>query len=279
MTLAERGAVREALLQKKITWQQTLEAITASRAKPWQTKEWDAIKSKHIKQCCEQCGSTEKPTLHHLRQPVGFAIIHRVVRYRFLETYKEEHLIHRTEMAPVERNACPRCSATSLYQMKTGDRRWKCHGKKNGRECWHEFLTPATVLALSSEQKKARSQEWRSQRDAYYADFLAAYEDQIGTEAVLLSMQEHDRYMSMEDTATFCKKCAFLWDMKGLKLCGICRQRYHLLMSRCCAQCDTQHQKLCSICGHRYHAIGYPTCFNCRRDLKLPSRADVTCPE
>lgn len=52
--------------------------------------------------------------------------------------------------------------------------------------------------------------------------------------------KNHERYMSGKDTVTFCKKCAFLWDKHGLKLCERCRENYH-----------SQDYIVCKQCAHR----------------------------
>ncbi len=132
MTLAEQEEVKKALLRGEITWRQALDGITKSLVKPWETKEWAELRSRHIKQYCEQCNSEKDLTLQHLKQPISFASLRRIVHNHFLEEYKEEHPIHAAEPPPVKRDACPRCSSTAIYHMKTGDQKWKCHGKKMG---------------------------------------------------------------------------------------------------------------------------------------------------
>jgi len=51
-------------------------------------------------------------------------------------------------------------------------------------------------------------------------------------------------YMSGEGTATFCKKCAFLWDMKEMMLCGNCKTKYHHFRYSTCFDCISEDRKL-----------------------------------
>ena len=43
--------------------------------------------------------------------------------------------------------------------------------------------------------------------------------------------------MSGEGTATFCKKCAFLWDVKEMRLCSSCEEHYHHFKYKTCFNC------------------------------------------
>jgi hypothetical protein len=52
------------------------------------------------------------------------------------------------------------------------------------------------------------------------------------------------RYMSGEGTATFCKKCAFLWDMREMMLCGNCKTKYHHFRYSTCFDCISEERKL-----------------------------------
>lgn len=43
---------------------------------------------------------------------------------------------------------------------------------------------------------------------------------------------------------TLCKKCAFLWDMKGVRLCQLCKRRFHAHKYRRCAECGAKHMQM-----------------------------------
>lgn len=61
--------------------------------------------------------------------------------------------------------------------------------------------------------------------------------------------QVGSRTMSTEDyvtgkgTKTFCKRCAFLWDMKGLRLCRECGKRFHAHRHQRCFECHQRGQQ------------------------------------
>lgn len=48
-------------------------------------------------------------------------------------------------------------------------------------------------------------------------------DEYIFKKALSEAFTEHDRYLTCDDTTTFCRKCAFLWDQKNKKLCLQCK--------------------------------------------------------
>lgn len=181
--------------------------------------------------------------LQHLRQPRPFRLLCAEVREPLLERYRADHPFIRTAHQPVDRPACPRCSSTAIRRLKRAAHPWKCASKVRGRTCGFEFDTPATVKALTPEQKHARSAEYEAFYAAAREEFDKLYRDEIGKQAVLLSIEEHLRYLSLEDTSTFCKRCAFLWDRKSMRLCGDCREGWHALHLSRCRKCSTAEKE------------------------------------
>jgi len=60
------------------------------------------------------------------------------------------------------------------------------------------------------------------------------YGEEMRTIAVLKGIEVHKRYISMEDTKTYCKRCAFLWDRKRLKVCDVCKEMLIPLLMHAC---------------------------------------------
>lgn len=69
MAEIDQLAIRAALLNGEITWQQAIEALTAS-PKPWHTRAWKEKRDTLIRDECQQCSSRQPPkVLQHLQQP------------------------------------------------------------------------------------------------------------------------------------------------------------------------------------------------------------------
>lgn len=262
----DQGEIREALLANKMTWQEALEAITSRKGKPWQTKGWDALRNALLKDHCEQCGCGDPPlVLQHMWQPASFNELCAHVRAPLWELYKQEVAVAIEELEPEERDGCPKCGSTAIRFRKraSADIAWCCAGKKGQRVCGHEFGVPRRVRAYTPEQQRiisTRKQEAYAKR---FEDFQVKFGDQIGREAVLISIELHQRYMSGERTKTFCKKCAYLWDVKQQTLCQVCKTNYHTFYETKCSVCDVDRFKLCSRCGRHRHSRKYEVCYEC----------------
>jgi len=57
----------------------------------------------------------------------------------------------------------------------------------------------------------------------YETQFDNKYSGTIGKETVIEYLNQSRENLSFKYTTTFCKKCAFLWDHKGMRLCVIFR--------------------------------------------------------
>jgi uncharacterized paraquat-inducible protein A len=64
------------------------------------------------------------------------------------------------------------------------------------------------------------------------------YGDEIRKGAILKGIQEHKRYMSLENTQTFCKRCTFLWDQKRKKVCDVCKENLIPIVMHACYECQ-----------------------------------------
>ncbi|MFH1227002.1 MAG: hypothetical protein V1701_03740 [Planctomycetota bacterium] len=207
--------------------------------KPWVTKEWKEMRKKLIKDKCEQCGGTEKLTLQHLKQPQGYSVIWRTLAQTMFEEW----------MSKIDKDS---------LQKKVNDI-WEYMDNKLPEIVADERLTKRKRNAWKKniEQRDEHTLKW-----ALFKLFKAENKSEISAKAMEKAQESHKQYMSGQNTATFCKKCAFLWDMKGQKLCPKCKIHYCYIFLPECDICSGK-AKLCDKCKKNYHSIRYPTCFNC----------------
>lgn len=234
--------IKQALIEGKLSPQDAMKMLTSNSRRPWHTKEWRQQRDKLIDKQCFQCSSNDGiMVLQHLWHPKKISIIIRAVRWQHKEDYEKLHpkppVQLPPEPEPVERPACPSCNTTNVYQRrKMAD--WRC----NSTKCGHIFITPATKQALTLQQRLEYGQLLRNAyRQAYSKweeEFSKAEGDKILTDALLISIKEHERYVSCQDTVTFCKKCAFMWDKKYCKLCPVCKKHYTSFMYPTCYACS-----------------------------------------
>lgn len=232
--MMDQSSIKQHLENDLIFWEDALSLVTSKKSKPWQTKEWKKKRDELIKDYCEQCGTKQGPfVLNHLSKRIPF----RSIRYRiyrkyweiFSSKYKNEIKFPKT-IKKIERPCCPYCSSLRIYYFKT-KLFYTC------RQCNSNFQNPDYVSEYSSEDKKKiagiKAKFYKSKYDL----FLSKYKDIIYKEAVLESIDEHLDYITFNNTATYCKKCAFLYDIRDLKLCKICKSKYHRLKYDSCINC------------------------------------------
>lgn len=240
-------AIKERLSSDEITWLEALKLLKGM-PKPWHRKEWKIARDKLIKPSCERCDTSEGiMVLNHLQHPPSHsAIVNELCRKTGLDiqdfkdalSYKYNKLISKVPMAT--RECCPKCYSTAVTYRKKADN-WRCSGSKTirGRKitCNHVFNPPATKNDYSLAQKREISKI----KASWYQEASVNFDgekDKLAKPAVMLSFECTKRYLSFVDTETFCKKCAFLWDQKGMAVCRQCKHSYMpRYMDNICACC------------------------------------------
>lgn len=208
--------------------------------KPWHKKEWREMRDQRIGDRCEQCDSTDGPFvlqhfLHERPEPPSKSAIISEMMYEY----------HAYPKPTTQRLACPRCMKISIRSRRNKKPTWCCI------KCTYEFDEPIKVNApVSNKVGKDDYARWVKGRGKARNDFKTTHKDEIGQRygAAMADYEKekqasYDRYLSGEGTATFCKKCAFLWDMKGQRLCVKCRKNYHPFAYDHCYDCLPQSRK------------------------------------
>ena len=204
--------------------------------KPWQTKEWREMRNRTIGDRCEQCGSTDGPfVLQHFshdrpKPPSKRDLVWDMMR---------EHGSY-PPRPTVQRQACPQCNRCNLTERKKLKPKWRCIG------CHHEFDDSIAVeMPINNRTEKGEYDKYRQEvLFPAFDDFVDAHQDIVEQRytATLAEYEQerrasYDTYISGEGTATFCRKCAFLWDVEGKRLCSQCNERYHPFKFKTCYDC------------------------------------------
>lgn len=244
MNLIELEKIEEALRSDNITITEAGEKIYGSTTKPWQTEYWKKKRNELIKDSCEQCGSTKPPmVLQHMWHPSSYRNHVRIAYESFLENeklngslpgVKDEEVQLYLDQFTDTKESCPSCGVRSISKRKTMKPTYRC------AKCYHEFDEPKMVpyhpklgVAPSFNDLKRGMENKRLQ------DYIwEMYGDEIRKRAILQGIEEHKRYMSLEDTKTFCKRCAFLWDRKRRKVCDVCKETLIPIQMHACYNCQ-----------------------------------------
>ncbi|OLS29420.1 MAG: hypothetical protein HeimC2_00500 [Candidatus Heimdallarchaeota archaeon LC_2] len=192
--------------------------------KPWQTKRWREMRKRTIGDSCTQCGSEKKPlVIQHLNHPPKFSSIARKVRNKYLKKKlmlkKYRSKINKIELTKMERKACPKCDSLNVdFAKKRGDKK----GIKRHvcRKCGHDnFIFIIILIPYDRDSQKLLT--------TINNQILDDYQGKILDEANEINQKFNNHYMSGKGATTFCKKCAYLWDIHKKKLCKICKSKYH----------------------------------------------------
>lgn len=240
----------ELLIQHKITGAHASSMIYAARRKlgpPWHWKEWKPARDRVIGTSCETCGAGQDGILtlqhtfrHPLLQPYVDAAKEEVAampeEHDWRLELRERMRAIRDDAVMGMRDCCPKCESLSIqYRKRSGS--WICNSKKTGSYCAHVFEVPAQKMAFTADEKKA------IRRSKYKAFITVAGQRQHDWQrrAILCWLHDLKRYLTLEDTKTLCRRCAFLEDMTDSKPCLACGSAFSRI-EEVCPDCGMRHE-------------------------------------
>ena len=235
--------------------------------KPWNKKEWKDKREKLIGDECTWCGENEDDAvfqLHHYDEP-EFDYEHewqRVEDVLFIQSNAfswDQHI--------GEPDNCPLCLSTNFYERKTKTPTYRC------RRCDGEFES-------ENEASTETLQEFPypnvyADRSYYYdkldwvknnrSDLLDAFKDAYDA--------HWEKYLSLENTITICKRCHFMHHEYDMKICSECGDEYgeyrddEDIEDYACWDCliDLKGLVICKNCGDNWYNPEYTNvCRSCR---------------
>lgn len=275
---AECGALVESLKDGTADWfdvQRRL-IVTLGGGRVWRTKAWAELRERLIQKQCGQCGASEGPfTLHHLTQSVTLTDFVREIRNRVFQGFRAE--LGESEAFQAiggrfvpdggPRPGCEYCGGTNLRERMrnrrahAGKSRFVCETMRAGKVCKREFEEPVLLQPIRLQTPASQRYHLIQQR---FAEYYASIEEDIYRSASILAIRQFARYMAGIDTTTFCKRCAYLWDVKAMRLCQQCRNGWHAHERQHCNACelDTQYV-VCRSCRKVRHPATFDTCYKC----------------
>lgn len=277
LTAAECPAVLAALRNGKLDPRSVHLRIIAAvrRDRLWQTAEWKQLRERLLRPPCEQCGAAEGPhTLQHMWHPQTVseraAALRAEHKERAWQQFATEHggdpkFHDRYVPDGALRPGCPRCGGWVLQERKSEKAlavmtRFRCGTQRNNRYCHYEFDEPVDVQPIKLLD---RTSLLRQAFRAAHGPVDQVTQDAIVLEATMLAVEDFAAYMSGEGTSTFCKRCAYMWDIKGLRLCMECRDGWHEHRWTRCRACATGATWVaCEACGQRRLSTA-SSCQNC----------------
>lgn len=225
--------LKKNLSEDKTIWSNVFSYLSAT-ADPWSTSEWRKRRNALIGNQCAHCGSGNPPfTLQHLQKlpkPETYLQHRRKdLQGEWMNWSAVNPAKTDTENIPKDTNGCPRCKSAVITFRKTKGS-WKCNGMTNGEFCHHIFTEPISIAdprAVDSLMKKVKQENFET--------FLN--KTNHGKRIMLEYIDAFSRYLKFENTATFCKRCAFVADKTDFAVCSICKIRLHPKIYASCKEC------------------------------------------
>jgi hypothetical protein len=221
------------VVSDEINWREALDVITALK-KPWHTKEWKEQRKILLAAQCENCGTSTPPlVLQHTWHPVPVYKLFYKERKKYddeWQLWKQSHKpeVDASSLLP-DRDGCPKCGSPTIRYRKRADT-WICVSKPLGVTCGNVFDTPVRVVSYEAIRvlEKAAAQKIQDAFDEAFG---------IGKKVIVMALEQNIRYLSLKDTKTLCKRCAFVEDKIKMVLCNICKNKYHSVKYDRCSSC------------------------------------------
>ena len=224
--------------------------VTVRGGRHWHTEEWRSLRARVLRDLCDQCGAEEGPlTLQHLWHPRSMDEIQSQLRAALRARVEasvpmasagatSSRLVKHGDPRP----GCPVCGGTAIRERKglranTVDApRYKCESQHNRVRCGAEFDEAPIIqqLRLATTTQYAL---WRRVADDLFARVYRQCESELYIQSAVLALDLFLDYMSGVSACTFCKRCAFLWDEKHVRLCKRCRKNWHDRSLPVCKDC------------------------------------------
>ena len=217
----ELEQIERSLFDRQITGDEAGALIFQARKKlglPWQWKSWKEFRKKFIGTDCATCGVGDEAVLvlqHTFKHPriKPYLIASQILQEMLAEVdwqsdLKAKMYEIRDAVVPEMRDCCPVCESLSI-QYRKGAATWICNSKSVTGYCGQVFVEPAKKAALTAVQKKAI----RREKFAAYRNVVLNREHDPKRDAMLKWFKDMRRYLSLQDTKTLCKRCAYIEDM------------------------------------------------------------------
>jgi len=264
LTYKELIELREKLSKEEITLDTAKEIYWKDYGegkRAWHTKDWEKRRNKIIKDSCEICDSKETLTIQHLSHPKKYYDYLNEVKRKYAENITNtnttidksvfnEYLLTNYNYFPVP--LCPNCKNRYPNERMRKQPKYLC------TECRLEFNEPIykTVEELieffySDEDTIEKhdkcfisKDKWMNKQNFLQINYWMQRKNievkssnEIDKEAFFLFLDDNIKYLSLNETITICRKCAFNYDLNKMELCPKCKKYYKGIQYQSCIQC------------------------------------------
>ncbi len=240
MTIDELEKLKQSVLGNELEVFKALEFVKTSfenkRPDLWYDKEWQSVSSEKKLDHCTQCGTREGiMVLQHLWHGRTYSGIKSMIQNKLFEDAIKLNpfRLNQEELASLKetKELCPKCERSSIYHRKNKVPHWIC------TPCGFEFEEPVICADFINPRKILLLQGKHSRK--ILQSIKDSQKDYIERTSFTIYIDDYIRYKECRDNdiTTFCKKCAYMWDVQNCKLCDVCKQKYHSFLYPTCRDC------------------------------------------
>lgn len=142
------------------------------------------------------------------------------------------------------KECCPECGSCNLLIRKTMLPKYRCNKCKYNFEVVEKILYPKLIddREIKLECNTTNKISFRHLKKKIYDEKikvikLKQYCSHRERETLLEVIEQNIKYQGLEETLTYCKKCAFMYDKNSMDLCPKCKAEYKKIMYDSCNIC------------------------------------------
>ena len=191
--------------------------------KPWTTKEWKERRKEVIKESCEYCGSDSDLVIQH--PPIkdkSKLVRHVAEEYLISQLDKKKLKVYAKELAAElkkkskEAYLCPKCQRS--MQLTDKWTKYRCPASKVKYDVKDVPATRAVLIVNKLEPidgQYARDTFRKRLERRKARELLWEQKDDVSRLVLEISFFMYEDYLSLENTKTLCKKCAYIEDKEA----------------------------------------------------------------
>lgn len=257
MIISELENLKKKITCNKINLEDAKVLLFESKDKrTWHTKEWKQLRASKIKDSCEACKSIDTLTLQHTWHPKSYGDIKYMISCIYGEQLRREYPLMslvkdidikkyiKKNYTTIERETCPLCGSLNVRRLKESEVKYKCNRCKRGFDTINKKVFP--ILRNNPNQKIDFKTDYNSifnkEKEVLYTEKINKikqdrFKHEIEKNTLLELIDQYIKYQNLEDTVTYCKKCAFMKDINHMDICPVCKKDYKKNRYKTCYKC------------------------------------------
>jgi len=242
--------IRLLLINGSIDYKEAFERIK-KLPKAWTTKHWKELREKHLKDKCENCGSSEQPlVIQHTKHPAAFSnhydklmsnyVDYEMIKNEAVKKYSNKSVIDKyLKTNSIVKDSCPICGIITVRKNMRLNL-YTCQKNHTfDKPLRATYYTKTRTTDIEKARSSAISYLTYLEVSKTIKELRETHDLEVGKAALLLSFEEGMEYRLFKNIKTCCKRCAAIEDdvVPEYVLCKKCNTAYHNPIYQSCFNC------------------------------------------